>query len=454
TRGRKKKSTHDTKNTDKSLNTIDIFSNTRIFFIPNNIDKVRLRLLKEKVIERGGQVVEAGFNASVTHVITALESQKALEILGIRYDNIPKSAVMVDPNWISECLMSGKLVDVKPYIAQTSDVTNNQSLKQVDKRIHDDLTDEDSENERNNQPKKKKGQESLPPTMRYPYPSSGSSSDTIIENDPLLEMIAESKSLAEAIAEIINTGNLKRLQHLSEEQEVIKKFGDIFGVGSSTAMKWYAKGYRTFDDILQNVELTHAQRIGIEYFDELNEKIPRDEVTEISKRVEEAAHQADPNLLCITVGSYIRGQPICGDIDILVTKKGSDEKKDMGAFSKLLNILRTQGLLTHDLSQRHGKKKTPSKYYAICRLPGGKHHQIDFFVVSYNELGAALIAYTGNEVFNRSLRLLAKKQKMNLNHHGLYKNVSRDGITKLNKGVLVAQRTEKEIFDALGVSWR
>src|SRR5207253_1074805 len=90
TRGRKKKSTHDTKNTDKSLNTVDIFSNTRIFFIPNNIDKVRLRLLKEKVIERGGQMVEAGFNASVTHVITALESQKALEILGIRDDNIPK----------------------------------------------------------------------------------------------------------------------------------------------------------------------------------------------------------------------------------------------------------------------------------------------------------------------------------------------------------------------------
>ncbi|CAG8490580.1 33747_t:CDS:10 [Racocetra persica] len=549
TRGRKKKDAVLSKNTNPPSSSDGLFSDIRIFFIPNNIDKVRLRLLKQKVEEGGGQVVSNKFDASVTHVITALEGQKVLEILGI--NDIPQGVFIVEPNWISQCLMNGKLMDVRPYIVQTCDILNTQSLKQSDKRIHDDLTDDNSENERNNRLKKKRRQDSLSPKMRSSSPSSilpKSNESKIQSNDPLLEIIKETKYLAEAgftldddnddddesrsvqdskmsdpedeiivssmqveennpnqliidklqvllnhyqrmrdewrtlsyrkaiseiknqkepitsykeaikipgighriaekIAEIINTGNLKRLQHFSEGDEIIKKFS----IGASTAMKWYAKGYRTFDDIINNVKLTHAQRIGIEYFDDLQERIPRDEVTEISKRVKEVASKIDPDLLCITVGSYIRGQPTCGDIDILITKSGLDGKKDYDAFSKLLNILHEQGLLTHDLTQR---EETSSKYFGLCRLPGGKHRRIDMFIVPFNELGAALLSFTGNDIFNRSIRLLAKKKKMNLNHHGLYKNVYRGHNKCLNKGILIAQRTEKDIFDALGVPWR
>ncbi|CAG8483850.1 9405_t:CDS:10 [Cetraspora pellucida] len=549
TRGRKKKSTQEaflSKNTNLPSSSDDLFSDIRVFFIPNNIDKVRLRLLKQKVEERGGKVANDKFDSSVTHIITALEGQRVLEILEI--SDIPQGVFIVEPNWISHCLMNGKLMDVRPYIVQTCDILNTQSLKQKDKRIHEDLTDDNNENKRNNRPEKKQRQDSLSPKMRSPSPSSTlpeANESKTQSDDPLLEIIEETKCLAEAgftldddndesrgiqdnktfdpedeifvssmqfeennpnqliidklkvlsnhyqrmkdewrtlsyrkaitaiknqkepitsykeaikipgighrtaekIAEIINTGNLKRLQHFSEGDEIIKKFG----VGASTAMKWYAKGYRTFDDIIKNVKLTHAQRIGIEYFDDLQERIPRDEVTEISKRVKEAACKVDPDLSCTTVGSYIRGRPTCGDIDILVTKNGLDGKKDYGAFSKLLDILHEQGLLTHDLTQR---EETSSKYFGLCRLPGGKHRRIDMFIVPFNELGAALLSFTGNDIFNRSIRLLAKKKKMNLNHHGLYKNVSRGHNTKLNKGILIAQRTEKEIFDALGVPWR
>ncbi|CAG8658560.1 12137_t:CDS:2, partial [Cetraspora pellucida] len=174
------------------------------------------------------------------------------------------------------------------------------------------------------------------------------------------------------IAEIVNTGNLKRLQHFSKDDEVIKKFSDIHGVGPSIAMKWHAKGYRTFDDIIQN---------------NLQERIPRDEVTEISKRVEVAACKIDPKLLCITVGSYIRGQPTCGDIDILITRNDSDGKSSLDSFLKLLDALREQGLLTHDLTQ-HNEEKTSSRYLGIY-----------LFIVPFNELGAALLSFTGNDKF-------------------------------------------------------
>ncbi|CAG8755914.1 4076_t:CDS:2, partial [Racocetra fulgida] len=65
------------------------------------------------------------------------------------------------------------------------------------------------------------------------------------------------------------------------------------------------------------------------------------------------------------------------------------------------------------------------------------------FTVPFNELGAALLAFTGNDVFNRSMRLLARKQDISR---------GRDGLSF--EGTLVAQRTEREIFDALGVPWR
>jgi len=44
---------------------------------------------------------------------------------------------------------------------------------------------------------------------------------------------------------------------------------------------------------------------------------------------------------------------------------------------------------------------------------------------------------------------------MVLNHHGLYGNIIRGkGGIKYSEGVLIAQKTEIEIFDALGVPYR
>ncbi|CAJ0911638.1 5925_t:CDS:2, partial [Entrophospora sp. SA101] len=60
---------------------------------------------------------------------------------------------------------------------------------------------------------------------------------------------------AQKIMEIIETGRLQRIENLDEDDELIKKF-----IGNTLAMKWHAKGYRTFEDLLQNAKLTSAQR--------------------------------------------------------------------------------------------------------------------------------------------------------------------------------------------------
>lgn len=73
----------------------------------------------------------------------------------------------------------------------------------------------------------------------------------------------------------------------------------------------------------------------------------------------------------------------------------------------------------------------------------------------WKERGAALIYFTGNDIFNRSLRLLASKKGMGLNQRGLFKDTLRgSGRVKLTRGLCIASESEREIFEILGVPWR
>jgi DNA polymerase IV len=70
-------------------------------------------------------------------------------------------------------------------------------------------------------------------------------------------------------------------------------------------------------------------------------------------------------------------------------------------------------------------------------------------------MGAALIYFTGNDIFNRSMRLLASKKGYRLNQRGLYKDVIRGkNREKITEGTLVESRDERKIFEILGVTWR
>jgi DNA polymerase IV len=76
-------------------------------------------------------------------------------------------------------------------------------------------------------------------------------------------------------------------------------------------------------------------------------------------------------------------------------------------------------------------------------------------VVPEEELGAALIYFTGDDIFNRSMRLLSSRKGMRLNQRGLYKDVMRGpGRVKLNEGTLVEGADERKIFEILKVPYR
>ncbi|KAI0468578.1 hypothetical protein F4859DRAFT_489624 [Xylaria cf. heliscus] len=263
-------------------------------------------------------------------------------------------------------------------------------------------------------------------------------------------------SLADHIEEIATTGRFKKLDNIRNEpsRAALKIFCNVYGVGVPTAKRWVELGYRTLDDLRTKASLTTNQQLGLDHYDDLLTRIPRAEVKALGDLVKDVAAVIDPNVELIIGGSYRRGAETSGDIDLIITKNGTSSTQDLVPFlDALVDTLTEIGFLTAALaSHRHDGG---NKWHGCCVLPAVAFpgpvkekeyrpiwRRVDFLIVPETEIGAALVYFTGNDLFNRSMRLLARKKKMRLNHRAL-------------SGVGVHEgRDEKKIFEILGVQWR
>lgn len=262
--------------------------------------------------------------------------------------------------------------------------------------------------------------------------------------------------LATKIEEIAFTNRLRRLDNaLAEPQDqILQTFMKIYGAGFAIASQWVRQGYTTIDELVHKADLTENQKIGIAHFEDFQERIPRSEVTKHGEVVRKALHKLDPTFEVTIGGSYRRGAKDSGDIDFIITKPDADiDYIRKLAVHQLVPKLFAAGFLKAALAATSGDG---SKWHGACCLPGQTQwRRVDFLLVPWTEMGAALIYFTGNDIFNRSMRLLASKQGYRLNQRGLYKDVLRGkGREKITEGTLVESRDERKIFDILGVPWR
>ncbi|XP_071420090.1 DNA polymerase lambda isoform X2 [Pithys albifrons albifrons] len=262
------------------------------------------------------------------------------------------------------------------------------------------------------------------------------------------------KRMAEKIVEILESGHLRKLDHISESVPVLELFSSIWGAGVKTAQIWYQQGFRTLDDIRTKATLTSQQAVGLKHYTDFLERMPREEAAEIEQTVRQAALALKPGLVCVACGSYRRGKLTCGDVDVLVTHP--DGHSHRGVFNKLLDSLHRSGFLTDDLvsQEDNGDQK---KYLGVCRLPGPaqRHRRLDIIVVPYREFACALLYFTGSAHFNRSMRALAKTKGMSLSEHALSSAVVRGpGGVKVSAGHTLPTPTERDVFIQLGLPYR
>ncbi|GJN87149.1 hypothetical protein Rhopal_000094-T1 [Rhodotorula paludigena] len=285
--------------------------------------------------------------------------------------------------------------------------------------------------------------------------------DTRLDSLPKLTQIRGiGPKLATKIVEIFRTGTHRRVSTFeSPEDRALKAFGNVYGIARAMASDLYLKGARTVDDLRRDPDkwkLNEASRIGLKYYEDLLERIPRSEMTAMYERVKEIAQDIDPKLQLECMGSYRRGAESSGDIDFLLTRDPSDGKTHEGMVKKLWRRLVKAGIAHHLLSMPEDWNGLDAKINGLGKLPEGKKmRRIDILGVPWESMPAALIYFTGNDHFNRSIRLKARRHGYRLNQHGLYKDVSRDRKgEKLTEGTLVPGiRTERDIFRVLKVPW-
>ncbi|KAJ3124025.1 hypothetical protein HK098_001456 [Nowakowskiella sp. JEL0407] len=259
--------------------------------------------------------------------------------------------------------------------------------------------------------------------------------------------------IADKIDEILETGKLKKIENAPAELKVLEEFMTVHGVGRIIAKQWYSKGFRSLDDVRNAVEngklkLSHDQEIGMRYVEEFKARIPRFEMIQLSELVIKEAKKINSKLEIHVMGSFRRGAQDCGDIDLILTHP--DGVSHAASLPPLLHALRKVNFLSDDLSHQDPKEKSPFYKGVCCLGEGSIHRRIDILVVPYDELGAALIHFTGNDVFNRSIRHLAGRMNMRLNQHGLFRNVLRGKArAKLNEGERIAGRTEERTWSPI-----
>ncbi|KAL4812392.1 hypothetical protein BDW67DRAFT_188746 [Aspergillus spinulosporus] len=263
--------------------------------------------------------------------------------------------------------------------------------------------------------------------------------------------------LADKIEEIVLTDRLRRLDNTSNtvEDRLLQTYLGVYGAGITVASRWIAQGYRSLEDLRTKASLTQAQRIGLDHYFDFSQRIPRSEVLAHGNLVRRVVQMENPDMQVIIGGSYRRGAATSGDIDLLITGPNATiEEIRTLMLDNVVPKLFEQGYLQAGLAATC--RGEGSKWHGASKLPDGQlWRRIDLLFVPGAELGVALIYFTGNDIFNRSIRLLASKKFMRLNQRGLYADALRGSQwAKANPGRLLESRDERRIFELLGVPWR
>jgi DNA polymerase lambda len=174
-------------------------------------------------------------------------------------------------------------------------------------------------------------------------------------------------------------------------------------------------------------------------------------VQAIEAIVAREAMALNPFMTVQTCGSYRRGKATCGDVDIILTEKAGDF--DKGFIAKLIERLEGN-LLTDHLTVPKGGSHESMSYMGVGMLPEvGLHRRIDIKHYPIHQFAFAVLYFTGSDMFNRSMRLFARKKGYSLSDHALVPVEHRPGAEKW-QGQEVICFTEQDIFRFLGLDYR
>lgn len=247
------------------------------------------------------------------------------------------------------------------------------------------------------------------------------------------------------VDEILKTGKLRLLEDMMKDKKIMARFElqKVLGIGPKLSKKLVEKdkimSVKQLKEAHQKgkIDLTHMQIIGLKYYDKLNSKIPRSEITKYKNIFEKKLKKEFPKLEVHMAGSYRRDKKFSGDIDIILVDPKIKTKMDLEnsyLFDDILHYLMKEKLVIEIIN------RSKNNMMGITNT----HRHIDIKMAPANLLPFYLIYFGSGESFSREIRQKAKDQGYKLSEWGLYKG---------HRVIMNKAKNEKEIFDKLKLKY-
>ena len=260
------------------------------------------------------------------------------------------------------------------------------------------------------------------------------------------ELKGVGEKISKRIDEILETGTLSILDNIDFNNNNLNNLLLITGVGLVRAKKWISNGITNIDQLKEaisnnKIKSTHHIDIGIKYYYDFQQKIPKHEIDIINGILNNCIKKVDKNLIFEICGSYRRGALESGDIDILISNPNYiNNINEENYLKKVVKELTKNNLIIDNLTS-----KGDTKFMGVCKINESLvARRIDIRVVNYESYFTALIYFTGSKNFNVYLRNKALEHNYSLNEYSLTNTI--DGTEKL-------LTSEKEIFNLFKIPY-
>jgi len=273
------------------------------------------------------------------------------------------------------------------------------------------------------------------------------------------------KGSIERIKDILTNGKLTELSNFkdtkNEKKNTIEELEDIVGIGRAHAIELYDKGIKNIEELKKaikdnSIEVNDKIKLGIKYHGIYKVDIPRKEIDgyyklfqTLLKRINRTLELNDNKEYIFEIcGSYRRGKITSGDVDVLISKKGTKlgKIKDDKHLERFVKKLKQQlkyndgkPLLLDDMTDKNIK----TKYMGFSKLKNKPVRRIDIRFIPYSSYYYALLYFTGSSDLNKKMRMIAKKKGLKLSEYGLSDT----------DGNIVKANSERDIFKHLDMEY-
>lgn len=261
----------------------------------------------------------------------------------------------------------------------------------------------------------------------------------------------------------------------------------VTGIGPAAAAKLVSEGVTTIEELRKHQDqLTHHQRLGLKYYDDFQQRIPRAEMLELEALVVEAVRSVDAKCRATVCGSFRRGAASSGDLDVLLSHPDftSTSGKRPSLLCDVVAALRRDDIVVDVIS--HGE----SKFAGVCHVPAAKSslrtlvepkakrpkmedhdmkrrdssvkqevekvekesactfRRIDLRLIPSDQYFFGILFFTGSDMFNMHMRAVALEEGFTLSEYSI-RPLGSTGVA----GEPIPVESEKEIFDLIGMQY-